>query len=125
MAHHTKDKGDLGVAKVHADLVSQGFTVLFPATEHAPFRSSREVRGPAFPGSVGGGHVAPAMLCNSAGNRPPGSFSPHFQARDPDCSCREHVRRHRRRVGPAGCETRRLGHHFQRRWESGWQTKFR
>lgn len=35
--HHTKDKGDLGVAKVHADLVSQGFTVLFPATEHAAF----------------------------------------------------------------------------------------
>ncbi len=35
--HHTKDKGDLGVAKVHADLASQGFTVLFPATEHAPF----------------------------------------------------------------------------------------
>ena len=35
--HHTKDKGDLGVAKVHADLVSKGFTVLFPATEHAPF----------------------------------------------------------------------------------------
>jgi hypothetical protein len=32
-----KDKGDLGVAKVHADLVSKGFTVLFPATEHAPF----------------------------------------------------------------------------------------
>ncbi len=37
VAHHTKDKGDLGIAKVHADLVSQGFTVLFPATEHAPF----------------------------------------------------------------------------------------
>lgn len=35
--HHTKDKGDLAVAKVHADLASQGFTVLFPATEHAPF----------------------------------------------------------------------------------------
>ena len=35
--HHTKDKGDLGVAKVHADLVSKGFTVLFPATEHAAF----------------------------------------------------------------------------------------
>lgn len=35
--HHTKDKGDLGVAKVHADLVGKGFTVLFPATEHAPF----------------------------------------------------------------------------------------
>ena len=35
--HHTKDKGDLGIAKVHADLVSNGFTILFPATEHAPF----------------------------------------------------------------------------------------
>jgi hypothetical protein len=37
MPHHTKDKGDLGVAKAHADLVSQGFMVLFPTTEHAPF----------------------------------------------------------------------------------------
>lgn len=37
MAHHTKDKGDLGVAKAHASLVEQGFLVLFPATEHAPF----------------------------------------------------------------------------------------
>ena len=37
MKHHTKDKGDLGIAKAHADLVSKGFTVLFPATEHAPF----------------------------------------------------------------------------------------
>ncbi|KGN34786.1 hypothetical protein N802_01640 [Knoellia sinensis KCTC 19936] len=36
-AHHTKDKGDLGTAKAHADLVSQGFVVLFPATEHAAF----------------------------------------------------------------------------------------
>jgi hypothetical protein len=36
-AHHTKDKGDLGVAKAHADLVEQGWTVLFPSTEHAPF----------------------------------------------------------------------------------------
>jgi hypothetical protein len=35
--HPTKDKGDLGVAKVHADLVGKGFTVLFPVTEHAPF----------------------------------------------------------------------------------------
>jgi PD-(D/E)XK nuclease superfamily protein len=35
--HHTKDKGDLGVAKAHADLVEQGYVVLFPATEHAPF----------------------------------------------------------------------------------------
>ena len=37
MRHHAKDKGDLGVAKVHADLVGKGFTVLFPATQHAPF----------------------------------------------------------------------------------------
>ncbi|AFM18245.1 hypothetical protein Mycch_3508 [Mycolicibacterium chubuense NBB4] len=37
VGHHTKDKGDLGIAKAHADLVSKGFTVLFPATEHAPF----------------------------------------------------------------------------------------
>ena len=36
-AHHTKDKGDLGTAKAHADLVGHGFTVLFPATEHAAF----------------------------------------------------------------------------------------
>ena len=36
-AHHTKDKGDLGTAKAHADLVGQGFMVLFPATEHAEF----------------------------------------------------------------------------------------
>ncbi|WP_234788771.1 group I intron-associated PD-(D/E)XK endonuclease [Mycolicibacterium iranicum] len=35
--HHTKDKGDVGVAKAHADLANKGFTVLFPATEHAPF----------------------------------------------------------------------------------------
>ena len=37
LAHHTKNKGDLGVAKAHADLVEQGFLVLFPTTEHAPF----------------------------------------------------------------------------------------
>ncbi len=36
-AHHTKDKGDLGVAKAHADLVEQGWMVLLPTTEHAPF----------------------------------------------------------------------------------------
>jgi hypothetical protein len=35
--HHTKDKGDLGLAKAHADLVGKGYMVLFPATEHAPF----------------------------------------------------------------------------------------
>jgi hypothetical protein len=37
VSHHTKNKGDLGVAKAHADLVAQGFVVLFPTTEHAPF----------------------------------------------------------------------------------------
>lgn len=35
--HHTKSKGDLGVAMAHGDLTSQGWLVLFPATEHAPF----------------------------------------------------------------------------------------
>ena len=35
--HHTKDKGDLGVAKAYADLVAKGFDVLLPTTEHAPF----------------------------------------------------------------------------------------
>jgi hypothetical protein len=37
LVHHTKNKGDLGVAKAHADLVEQGLVVLFPSTEHAPF----------------------------------------------------------------------------------------
>lgn len=35
--HHTKDKGDLGVAKVYADLVARGLIVLMPMTEHGPF----------------------------------------------------------------------------------------
>jgi len=35
--HHTKNKGDLGVAKAHCDLVEKGYIVLFPTTEHAPF----------------------------------------------------------------------------------------
>jgi hypothetical protein len=35
--HHTEDKGDLGIAKAHADLVGKGFVVLFPATEHDEF----------------------------------------------------------------------------------------
>ena len=36
-AHHTKDKGDLGVAKAYADMVAQGWLMLMPTTEHAPF----------------------------------------------------------------------------------------
>jgi hypothetical protein len=35
--HHTKDKGDVAVAKVQADLVERGAMVLQPFTEHAPF----------------------------------------------------------------------------------------
>lgn len=35
--HHTKDKGDLGVAKAYADLAAQGYMDLFPATEHGAF----------------------------------------------------------------------------------------
>jgi len=35
--HHTKDKGDLGVLKAQADLCEQGFMILSPLTEHAPF----------------------------------------------------------------------------------------
>src|SRR4051794_4521647 len=37
MPHHTKDKGDLGVFKAQADLAAQGFMILLPQTEHAPF----------------------------------------------------------------------------------------
>ena len=37
IAHHTKNKGDLGVAKAYCDLVEKGYIVLFPSTEHAPF----------------------------------------------------------------------------------------
>lgn len=44
-AHHTKDKGDLGLAKAHADLVGQGLMVLFPATEHAAFDLVAYARG--------------------------------------------------------------------------------
>ena len=35
--HHTKNKGDLAVLKAAADLAEQGFLILFPSTEHAPF----------------------------------------------------------------------------------------
>ncbi|PIR26813.1 MAG: hypothetical protein COX62_02500 [Deltaproteobacteria bacterium CG_4_10_14_0_2_um_filter_43_8] len=35
--HHTKEKGDLGVLKAQVDLHQQGFTLLNPVTEHAPF----------------------------------------------------------------------------------------
>src|SRR6056297_991334 len=37
MEHHTKNKGDLGVLKSQVDLVEQGYMVLLPLTEHAPF----------------------------------------------------------------------------------------
>lgn len=35
--HHTKDKGDIGVLKVQADLAEKGWLILKPQTEHAPF----------------------------------------------------------------------------------------
>jgi len=35
--HHTKDKGDLGVLKAQLDMFEQGFIILDPVTEHAPF----------------------------------------------------------------------------------------
>src|ERR1700750_2673821 len=37
LMHHTKNKGDLGVAKAYFDLVEKGYGVLTPLTEHAPF----------------------------------------------------------------------------------------
>jgi hypothetical protein len=36
-AHHTKEKGDLGVLKAQIDLFEQGFTLFVPLTEHSPF----------------------------------------------------------------------------------------
>jgi hypothetical protein len=36
-AHHTKDKGDIGVFKAQADLAEKGWLILKPQTEHAPF----------------------------------------------------------------------------------------
>ena len=36
-SHHTKDKGDVGVAHAIADLADQGFVVLTALSEHAPF----------------------------------------------------------------------------------------
>ena len=35
--HHTKEKGDLGVLKAQLDMFEQGFVILNPVTEHAPF----------------------------------------------------------------------------------------
>ena len=35
--HHTKSKGDLGVLKAKLDLYEQGFLILNPETERAPF----------------------------------------------------------------------------------------
>jgi hypothetical protein len=37
MYHHTKTKGDLGVLKAQVNLYEQGYTILLPLTEHAPF----------------------------------------------------------------------------------------
>jgi hypothetical protein len=37
MTHHTKDKGDLAVAKVIADLTEKEYSILMPLSEHLPF----------------------------------------------------------------------------------------
>lgn len=37
MAHHTKEKGDLAVAKAIADLTLKGYSILLPVSEHLPF----------------------------------------------------------------------------------------
>lgn len=37
ITHHTKTKGDFGVLKCQVSLAEQGYTILNPATEHAPF----------------------------------------------------------------------------------------
>jgi len=37
MRHHTKEKGDLGVLKAQVSLYEQGYLILQPVTEHAPF----------------------------------------------------------------------------------------
>ena len=37
MRHHTKDKGDVGVACVIADLTKHGIDVALPISEHLPF----------------------------------------------------------------------------------------
>jgi hypothetical protein len=36
-AHHTKQKGDLGVLYAQLDLAKRGYIILLPQTEHAPF----------------------------------------------------------------------------------------
>jgi hypothetical protein len=69
--HHTKDKGDLGVAKAHADLVSEGFTVLFPATEHAPIDLV----------AYGAGEFCASALLSCALSRAPGVDQPRRVSR--------------------------------------------
>jgi len=37
MRHHTKDKGDVGLTRVMADLVAHDIQVALPISEHLPF----------------------------------------------------------------------------------------
>jgi len=37
MKHHTKEKGDIAVTKIIADLTEKGFDILLPISEHLPF----------------------------------------------------------------------------------------
>ena len=36
MEHHTKNKGDLAVAKTIADLTEKGYDIFLPLSEHLP-----------------------------------------------------------------------------------------
>src|SRR5574343_528835 len=46
--HHTKTKGDIGVAKAIASLVEQGFNVALPLTEHAKYDLIIEKNGKCY-----------------------------------------------------------------------------
>lgn len=37
MKHHTKEKGDIAVTKIIADLTEKGYDILLPISEHLPF----------------------------------------------------------------------------------------
>ena len=51
-AHHTKSKGDVGVAHVFANLGERGHVVVFPATEHGPFDLVSGIRDIRFPDAM-------------------------------------------------------------------------
>lgn len=66
-AHHTKNKGDLGVLHAQVDLAEKGYAILLPQTEHAPFdlvayRDGRFVRVQVkYRAAVNGAVAVPLM----------------------------------------------------------------